>query len=88
MDVHCPDKDGGSSGCVQKCKVPWILVPNDERQQEQGSRAKRSRVTCTFELSLGDYECKQLNKVYGCVKDSKVQLGIICSYSFVHISYR
>ena len=46
-------------GCVQKCKVianvlPWIRIPNDVRQQEQGSNAKHSRVTCTFERSSGD----------------------------------
>ena len=33
--------------------LPWILVhvPNDERQQEQRLRTKRSRVTCTSERS-------------------------------------
>ena len=34
-------------GCVQLCKMianvlPWIPVPNDGRQSEQGSRAKHS----------------------------------------------
>ena len=43
-------------GCIQKYKVvenglPWISVPNDERQQKQGSRAKHSWVTCTYEFS-------------------------------------
>ena len=38
------------------CKViakvlPWIPEPNDQRQQEQGSRAKHSRKTCTSERS-------------------------------------
>ena len=27
--------------------LPWIPVPNDERQQEQGSKTKHSRVTRT-----------------------------------------
>ena len=45
-------------GCVQKCKVTanvlsWVIVLNDERQQEQRSRAKQSRVTCTSEHSPG-----------------------------------
>ena len=36
-----------SMGCVQLCKMianvlPWIPVPNDGRQSEQGSRAKHS----------------------------------------------
>ena len=43
-----------AQGFIQKCKVtanisPWIPVHNDERQQEQASRAKHSRVACTFE---------------------------------------
>ena len=51
-----PSKYDGQ-GCVQKCKMivkvflSWIPVPNDERQQEQRSRAKHSRVTWTFERS-------------------------------------
>ena len=32
--------------------LPWVPAPNNERHQEQGSRAKHSRVTCTFERSL------------------------------------
>ena len=41
-------------GCVQKCKVianglSWAPMPNDEREQEQGSSAKRSRVIRTSE---------------------------------------
>ena len=43
-------------GCVQKCKLlacvlPWVPVPNDERQQEQVSKAKHSRVTCISKRS-------------------------------------
>ena len=31
----------------------WIPVPNDERQQEHGSRVKHSQVTCTSERRSG-----------------------------------
>ena len=45
-------------GFVQKCKVianvlPWIPVPNGERQQKHGFRGKQLRVTCTSEHSIG-----------------------------------
>ena len=51
-------------GCVQLINVnanvlPWIPVHNDERQQEQGSKAKHSRVTCTSQRSpgiIGNYD--------------------------------
>ena len=33
--------------------LPSIPVPNDERKQEQESRAKHSQVTCTSKLSPG-----------------------------------
>ena len=44
--------------CAQKCKVIanvllWIPVFNDERQQKQGFKAKRSRVSRIFNTSLG-----------------------------------
>ena len=41
------------SGAVFEIVLPWIPVLHDERQQEQGSRAKRSRVTCIFDRSPG-----------------------------------
>ena len=53
-----PKPNRYKQGCDQRCKVfeivlPWIPVLHDERQQEQGSRAKRSRVTCIFDRSPG-----------------------------------
>ena len=33
--------------------LPRIHLPNDERQQEQGSRVKHSRVSCTSERNPG-----------------------------------
>ena len=35
---------------VLHCVLPWISVLNDERQLEQGSKVKRLRVTCTFDI--------------------------------------
>ena len=34
-------------------RFPWNPVPNDERQQDQGSKTKHSRVFCTFENNPG-----------------------------------
>ena len=49
-------RSGANQGCIKKRIVIangliWIPVHNNERQQDQGSSANRSQVTCTFERS-------------------------------------
>ena len=57
-----------NAGCTQKYKViknglTWISLPND-KCQEEGSRAKRSRVFCTSVVYQGGFVTCFFGKVY------------------------
>ena len=61
-------------GCIQKYKV-IVNVPNDQRQQEQGSRAIRLLVTCTSARSPGYIRKKWNEQVHSLVHYKSLKTG-------------